>query len=80
MDELVGFSLRLFCLFFLLYRGSPCIVGWPGTCCVDQASPKLRDLPASVSSVLGLKLFTVTMPHMFYFLRQDLMQFKLEKL
>lgn len=30
-------------------------------CYVDQASPVLRDLPDSVFSVLGLKVFT-TMP------------------
>lgn len=48
-------------------------------CYVDQVSPVLRDLPDSVFSVLGLKVFT-TMPHMVYFLRHDLMQFKLVKL
>lgn len=48
------FSLSLFFEigFFL------CVPGYPWTCSVDQAVLELRDLPASVSCVLGLMAFT----------------------
>ena len=37
-----------------------CSPGCPGTHYVDQAGLKLRDLPASASGVLGLKVCTTT--------------------
>jgi hypothetical protein len=37
-------------------EGSLCSPGCPGTHSVDQAGLKLRDLPASASRVLGLKV------------------------
>ena len=42
-------------LFFFRDRVSLCSSGCPGTYFVDQASLKLRNLPASASRVLGLK-------------------------
>jgi hypothetical protein len=36
-----------------------CIPGCPGTHSVDQAGLKLRDLSASTSKVLGLKVYTM---------------------
>jgi hypothetical protein len=39
--------------------GSP---GYPGTCFVDQAGLKLRDLPASTSQVLELKVCMPPLP------------------
>ena len=36
-------------------RISGCSPGCPGTCSVDPAGLKLRDLPASASQELGLK-------------------------
>jgi hypothetical protein len=38
--------------------------GCPGTHFVDQAGPKLRNLPASASQVLGLKARTATPGHL----------------
>ena len=40
--------------FFFLDRVSLCSPGCPGTHTVDQDGLELRDLPASVSQVLGL--------------------------
>ena len=40
---------------------SLCSPDYPGTCFIDQARLKLRDLPASAIQVLGLKAST-TMP------------------
>ena len=39
---------------------SLCTTGGPGTHSVNQASLELRDLPASASLVLGLKVCTTT--------------------
>jgi hypothetical protein len=41
-------------------RVSLCSLGCPGTHCVDQAGLELRNLPASASQVLGLKLCATT--------------------
>jgi hypothetical protein len=48
-------------VFVLQDRVSLCSPGCPGTHSVDQAGLELRDLPASASRVLGLKVCT-TMP------------------
>jgi hypothetical protein len=48
----MGYS--LFCFVFR-DRVSLCSPGYPGTHSVDQAGLKLRNPPASVSQVLGLK-------------------------
>jgi hypothetical protein len=54
------------CLFFRdrVSLGSP---GCPGTHSVDQAGLKLRDLPASASQVLGLKVCATTARLLFLF-------------
>jgi hypothetical protein len=44
------------CLFVFQDRVSLCSPGCPGTHSVDQAGLKLRNLPASVCQVLGLKV------------------------
>ena len=49
-----------FLFFFLLDRVSRYSPGCTGTYSVDQDGPKLRDPPASVSQVLGLKACTTT--------------------
>jgi hypothetical protein len=51
------------CFIFLVFRDrvSLCSSGCPGTHSVDQAGLKLRNLPASASQVLGLKV-CATMP------------------
>ena len=46
--------------FFFWDRVSLCSPGCPGIHSVDQAGLELRNLPASVSQVLGLKLCTTT--------------------
>jgi hypothetical protein len=43
-------------LFFFQDRVSMCSPGCPGIHSVDQAGLKLRNLPASASQVLGLKV------------------------
>jgi hypothetical protein len=49
------------CLFVCFQdRVSLCSPGCPGTHSVDQAGPKLRNLPASASQVLGLKVCVTT--------------------
>jgi hypothetical protein len=50
--------------FFVLFpdRVSLCSPGCPGTRSAEQASPELRDPPASAFPVVGLKEHT-TMPH-----------------
>jgi hypothetical protein len=58
-------------VFFFLGGGFPdrvslCSPGCPGTHSVDQAGFKLRNLPASVSQVLGLKACTTTARLIFY--------------
>jgi hypothetical protein len=50
-----------FCFLFFRDRVSLCSPGCPGTHSVDQAGLELRNLPASASRVLGLKVFA-TMP------------------
>jgi hypothetical protein len=56
----------LFCfVFFVLFfafrdRVSLCSPGCPGTHSVDQAGLQLRNLPASASQVLGLKVCATT--------------------
>jgi hypothetical protein len=47
-------------IFFFQDRVSLCTAGCPGTHSVDHVGLKLRDLPASASSVLGLKACTTT--------------------
>jgi hypothetical protein len=49
----------LFCFVFR-DRVSLCSPGCPGTHSVDQAGLELRNLPASVSQVLGLKACATT--------------------
>jgi hypothetical protein len=64
LKEVSGFTTFLFvCLFVLFFpdRVSLCSPGCPGTHFVEQAGLKLRNLPASASRVLGLKVCT-TMP------------------
>lgn len=59
-------ALRSICLLFLrvcfrfIEMVSMWSPGWPGTHYVDQVSLKLRDLPVSVSRVLGLKVCIAT--------------------
>jgi hypothetical protein len=54
-------TLRFFVFVFFQDRVSLCSPGYPGTHSVDQAGLELRNLPASASRVLGLKV-CVTMP------------------
>ena len=53
----------LVCFLFCFFRDrvSLCIRGCPGSYSVDQAGLELRNLPASASQVLGLKV-CATMP------------------
>jgi hypothetical protein len=51
-------------------RVSLCSPGYPGTHSVDQAGLQLRNLPASVSQVLGLKMCATTAPQKFCILIQ----------
>ena len=53
------FGLFCFVLFFPQDRVFLCSPGCPGTHSVDQAGLKLRNPPASVSQVLGLKACTI---------------------
>jgi hypothetical protein len=64
-----AFSLFCFCFCFVLFlflffvfrdRVFLCSPGCPGTHSVDQAGLKLRNLPASASQVLGLKVCATT--------------------
>jgi hypothetical protein len=50
-----------FFFFFLIFqnRVSLCSPGCPGTHSVDQAGLELRNLPASASQVLGLKVCAI---------------------
>jgi hypothetical protein len=52
--------LFLFLFLFFQDRVSLCGPGCPGTHSVDQAGLKLRDLPASASQMLGLKVCATT--------------------
>jgi hypothetical protein len=47
-------------LWFFQGRVSLCSPGCPGTHSVDQAGLELRNLPASASQVLGLKVCAAT--------------------
>jgi hypothetical protein len=53
-------ALFLFVYFVFPDRVSLCSPGCPGTYFVDQAGLKLRNLPASASQVLGLKVCATT--------------------
>jgi hypothetical protein len=57
-----NFISHVLIFFFLVFRDmlSLCSPGCPGTHSVDQAGLKLRDLPASASQVLGLKVCATT--------------------
>jgi hypothetical protein len=48
------------CFFVFRDRVSLCSPGCPGTHSVDQAGLELRNLPASASRVLGLKVCATT--------------------
>jgi hypothetical protein len=61
--QLLLFSQHSFVLFVFWDRVSWCVFDCPGTCSVGQAWLELRDLPASVSWVLGLKAFATTTWH-----------------
>jgi hypothetical protein len=63
MTKATLFSFFLFLLFFFFAfqdRVSLCSPGCPGTHSVDQAALELRNLPASASQVLGLKVCATT--------------------
>jgi hypothetical protein len=51
--------LSFFVLFCFVFkdRVSLCSPDCPGTCSVDVAGLEIRDLPASASQVLGLKVY-----------------------
>jgi hypothetical protein len=53
---------QVFFFFFLVFRDRVSLYspGCPGTHSVDQAGLELRNLPASASQVLGLKLCATT--------------------
>jgi hypothetical protein len=53
--------------FSLQDRVSLCSPGCPGTYSVDQAGLELRNLPASASQVLGLKVYVTTAWLIFFF-------------
>jgi hypothetical protein len=60
------------CFFFLLVfqdRVSLCSPGCPGTHSIDQAGLELRNLPASASQVLGLKV-CATNTRRYFFLKK----------
>jgi hypothetical protein len=60
----LGFFVLFWVLFFFFLvfqdKVSLCSPGCPGTHFVDQACLELRNLPASASQVLGLKVCTTT--------------------
>jgi hypothetical protein len=64
-------SCLVFCWFVLLFvfqnRVSLCSPSCPGTHFVDQAGLELRNLPASASRVLGLKVCAITAQLSFVF-------------
>ena len=66
------FCFVLFCFVFVFVfvfrdRVSLCSPGCPGTHFVDQAGLELRNLPASASGVLGLKVCATTPSHVSFF-------------
>jgi hypothetical protein len=63
----VFFFFFFFFLVFLRQGVSLCSLGCPGTHFVEQAGLELRDLPASASQVLGLKVCTTTPGYLFFF-------------
>jgi hypothetical protein len=58
----LNFNKFFFFFFFLVFRDrvSLCSLGCAGTHSVDQAGLELRNLPASASQVLGLKVCATT--------------------
>jgi hypothetical protein len=56
------YFLFIFIYFFFVFRDRVSLYspGCPGTHSVDQAGLELRNLPASASQVLGLKVCTIT--------------------
>jgi hypothetical protein len=56
----LGVGVLFVSLFVFRDRVSLCSPGCPGTHSVDQDGLKLRNLPASASQVLGLKVCTTT--------------------
>jgi hypothetical protein len=56
------FVLFVFVFLFFVFRDRVSLysLGCPGTHSVDQAGLELRNLPASVSQVLGLKVYATT--------------------
>jgi hypothetical protein len=66
----VFYLFRFVWLFFFQDRVSLCTPGCPGTHFVDQAGLKLRNLPASASQVLGLKVCATT-PSLFIILTEN---------
>jgi hypothetical protein len=67
---MMGVAMIPFFFFFFFFsrdRVSLCSPGCPGTYSVDQAGLKLRNLPASASQMLGLKVCT-TLPGLVLFL------------
>jgi hypothetical protein len=58
--KLAPYCVTLFIYWFFRDRVSLCSPGCPGTHSVDQAGLELRNLPASVSQVLGLKACATT--------------------
>ena len=71
MEQRQGFVFFFF-FGFLVFRDrvSLCSPGCPGTHSVAQAGLKLRNLPASASQVLGLKMCATTAWETFYFTEQ----------
>jgi hypothetical protein len=65
-----------FCFCFFQDRVSLCSPGCPGTHSVDQAGLKLRNLPASASQVLGLKVCATTARRLWSFLRESSHHYK----
>jgi hypothetical protein len=57
---LLHFYLLPWAILFVWDRVSLCSPGYPGTHSVDQAGLELRNLPASTSQVLGLKVCATT--------------------
>jgi hypothetical protein len=57
------------CLFVFVFRDrvSLCNPGCPGTHSVDHTGLQLRNLPASASRVLGLKVWAITAQPLSYF-------------
>jgi hypothetical protein len=65
---LVWFWFWFFWVFWFFKNRAGCSPDCPGSCAVDQAGLELRDLPASASQVLGLKVYAATTWPTSYFL------------